>query len=61
MRRERVPQSRRTVDKCCDIDDLAGKQDAQPLVLDKKHRMLALGEVPRERGFSGRHLAAHEQ
>ena len=60
MRRERIPQPRRTVEECWDIDDLVGKQGTQPLILYKEDGTVALGKVPRERGLSGRHLAAHE-
>ena len=60
MRRERISQSRRTVDERWDIDDLTGTQRTQPLVLYKEDRTVALGKVARERGLSGRHLAAHE-
>src|SRR4029450_8397056 len=43
-----------------DIDDVARKQAAQPLILNEKDRTFSLRKVPRQGGLSRGHLAAEE-
>src|SRR5262249_45665683 len=57
---ERVPQSGGVLDESRNIEDLAGIESVQELVLDYENGILPLGEFSGQRGFSRGHLAAQE-
>src|SRR4030095_5917680 len=60
VRPERVLQPGRVLDESRDVGDLARKQVIQEFVLNQENGILSLGQLSRERGLSGRHLAAQE-
>src|SRR5215471_10058229 len=58
VRRQRVLQARRVFDEPRDVGDLAWKQVIEEFVLNQENGVLSLRQLSRERGLSGRHLAA---
>src|SRR5262249_19119579 len=57
---EGLPQSGRAPDEVRYVDDLAGKEMVQELVLNDENGAFSVGQLFRQGGLSGRHLAAQK-